>query len=564
MRILRRAVPVGVLALMACVSGARLAPVDANRAVRSTPHAARLPVPGAPASITAFVDVAVVPMDTERVLLHQTVLIDGGQIVALGPRGRVRVPAGATQVDGRGQYLIPGLADMHVHLFPFADTSSARIERLLFLFAANGVTTVRNMDYARQKAGTRALQVRARAAAGELWSPRIYTSGKVWPKDPAGTDVPPESIAVYVAAYKAAGYDFIKVYQESGPVRDSLLAAARRLRMPVSGHAPELGAKNLKESLAAITAGYASVEHLTPYMGHPQIRSLPPDTLEMRVLVASTKQAGVWNDPTLAIVPSMGSLGASFNDIPARLRMVKALQDAGAGLLLGTDAGWQNTLPPGAGVHVELQALVAAGLTPYQALATGACNVAAFFGTLDDAGTIAVGKRADLVLLRGNPLADIRHTARPAGVMIGGRWRAQAELDEQLAVLASSAADQPQSRTYDHAWRYVAPPAPRDQQGVLSWNDLYWAYAVETTGHAGFRGLTLTETQSTSLRHLRAAWKSPLAALADSLVSARGARDSQRLRRLVARHLAPYRAVLTSEQQTVFDAQAQAWLRSFE
>ena len=105
-------------------------------------------------------------------------------------------------------------------------------------------------------------------------------------------------------------------------------------------------------------------------------------------------------------------------------QIIKALQAAGAGLLSGTDVGgtWIPYMVPGFSLHRELAALVRAGLTPYQALVTSTRNVAAYFGTLTESGTVTVGKRADLVLLRGNPLVDIRNTTRPAGVMLGGRW----------------------------------------------------------------------------------------------------------------------------------------------
>jgi adenine deaminase len=108
-------------------------------------------------------------------------------------------------------------------------------------------------------------------------------------------------------------------------------------------------------------------------------------------------------------------------------------------VLLGTDdAGADGTLP-GVAVHRELQLLVKAGLTPYQALATGTRNmglfVKTFFHTRDETGTIAVGQRADLVLLQQNPLEDIRHTRQPAGVMVGGRWLPRAELDRRLAAI---------------------------------------------------------------------------------------------------------------------------------
>jgi imidazolonepropionase-like amidohydrolase len=120
-----------------------------------------------------------------------------------------------------------------------------------------------------------------------------------------------------------------------------------------------------------------------------------------------------------------------------RRQLIRALQAGGAGLLLGSDAP-QIYNVPGYSIHRELEALVAAGLTPYQALETGTRNVALFFGTSAHTGTIEVGKRADLVLLEGNPLADIRNTGPRAGVMLRGRWLPQAEIEFRLSAIAKS------------------------------------------------------------------------------------------------------------------------------
>ena len=126
--------------------------------------------------------------------------------------------------------------------------------------------------------------------------------------------------------------------------------------------------------------------------------------------------------------------------IEVRRKLLKSLHDAGAGLLLGSDAP-QVWNVPGFSVHRELEALVAAGLTPYQALATGTRNVATYFGTTDRAGTIAVGKQADLVLLDANPLTDIRNTTRRAGVMLRGVWLPQAEIQRRLDGIAAGYAN---------------------------------------------------------------------------------------------------------------------------
>jgi imidazolonepropionase-like amidohydrolase len=442
---------------------------------RAQAPASRPPVPGAPAGVTAFVGVSVVPMDTNRVLPGYTVLVEGGRVTALGPSTKVKVPAGATQIDGQGKFLIPGLADMHAHLRSLV-AAPADLERWLFLYVANGVTTIRNMDASGDVKGE-LLQFKARAAAGTLWSPRIYTSRSIY--GPSFSAYPaPAEIAKYVAAYQAAGYDHIKYYNgEQGELFDSLVAAARRLGMPIAGHAENQSQQEeVFDGLdKALRAGFASIEHLTGYhhgvLGTPNLSKVP-------ALVAATKRAGVWNCPTLwriwetqwgmrndtaaawpelqywyspSAIANFKSLEPFPEDIPkvdAARRLVKALQDSGAGLLLGVDVEAARGVladPAVAGfsVHRELQAFVRAGLTSYQALLTGTRNVAAYFKTLDETGTVAVGKRADLVLLDGNPLDDIRHTERPAGVMIGGRWLARPELDRRLAEIKAAVAVSP-------------------------------------------------------------------------------------------------------------------------
>jgi imidazolonepropionase-like amidohydrolase len=123
--------------------------------------------------------------------------------------------------------------------------------------------------------------------------------------------------------------------------------------------------------------------------------------------------------------------------IEMRRRLIKALHAAGAGLLLGSDAP-QIYNVPGFSTHRELESLVSAGLTPYQALETGTRNIATYFGTQKETGTIEKGKRADLILLDADPLADIRSTTRRSGVMVRGRWLPQAEIEQRLAEVAKA------------------------------------------------------------------------------------------------------------------------------
>ncbi|MBA2527733.1 MAG: amidohydrolase family protein [Pyrinomonadaceae bacterium] len=432
-------------------------------------------------SVVAFVDVTVIPMDRERTIPRHTVVVRGGRIVAMGPSDRVKVPAGGVKVDGRGKFLIPGLAEMHAHI-PGGETPDTVVERTLFLYVSGGITTIRGM-----LGHPRHLDLRARASRNELLSPTIYTSGPSL----NGTSVPtPGAAARIVTEQKAAGYDFLKIHPGvTGEVFDTLAATAKRVGIRFSGHVP------LDVGLArALEAGYATIDHLDGYV-EAMVRDGSPVTAaeselfglnlgehleESRVpaLVEATRGAGVWNVPTQILMENLvpgetvealerrpemryvspgtlskwaetkrsllketGSSEESARRVMlVRRKLIKALHAGRAGLLLGSDAP-QIYNVPGFSTHRELAALVAAGLTPYQALETGTRNVAIFFGTLSTSGTIGVGKRADLVLLDANPLSDVKNTTRRAGVMLRGRWLPKGEIDNRLATIAKSVGD---------------------------------------------------------------------------------------------------------------------------
>jgi imidazolonepropionase-like amidohydrolase len=199
------------------------------------------------------------------------------------------------------------------------------------------------------------------------------------------------------------------------------------------------------------------------------------DESKLPALVAATRKAGVWNVPTQVLLENLVLAGSSAElarrpemryvapetraqwaevkesmlqetgstpesarrTIAMRRKLIKALHAAGAGLLLGSDAP-QIYNVPGFSTHRELESLVAAGLTPYQALETGTRNIAKYFGTEREMGTVEQGKRADLILLEADPLADIRNTTKRAGVMVRGRWLPQAEIERRLAAVAKA------------------------------------------------------------------------------------------------------------------------------
>ena len=443
----------------------------------------------APTSAVAFVDVNVVPMDRERIIEAQTVVVLGTRIQAIGPVDETEVPEGARRIEGSGRYLMPGLADMHAHVD----------EDALLLFLANGVTTVRNMH-----GGPAYLELRERIARGELLGPTIYTAGPIidgpvelWPGN-AAPPLPPDAYEVIesrrdgervVREQAAAGYDFIKVYDNiPAEAYEGVTTAARELGIPVAGHVP------FGVGLAGVTlTNIASIEHLRGYIYElfadgaelslgwdKRSRFLAwnyVDTTRFARVIQATVDAGIWNVPTLtryqknmmpteehlrrytspqaryvnpAIIERMMT-GRSFaanarygsfveadfvagrKVFETKKAFVKALNDAGANILLGSDDGFS-----GFATHEELRNLADAGLTPYEAIATGTKNAAAFLEAADEFGTVAVGMRADLVLLEDNPLTNVRHLQNRTGVMVRGRWFAEIELKQMLDQLAAS------------------------------------------------------------------------------------------------------------------------------
>ncbi len=435
------------------------------------------PAPRPPDSVVAFVDVTVIPMDRDRMLPAQTVVVQGDRISAIGPRGQVKLPRGSRKVDGRGKFLIPGLAEMHAHI-PGGEVADSLVERTLFMYVARGITTIRGM-----LGHPKHLDLRARVGRGELLSPTIYTSGPSL----NGNSVPtPGAAARAVTEQKAAGYDFLKIHPGiDGEVFDTLAVTAQRLGIRFAGHVPL--AVGLER---ALETGYTTIDHLDGYI-EAMVRqgassasqseffglNLGPhlDPSRLPALVQATKEARVWNVPTQVLMENLvpetsvealeqrpemryvsretksewaktkSSMLAETGSTPesarrvmdVRRKLIKALNAAGAGLLLGSDAP-QIYNVPGFSTHRELESLVAAGLTPYQALETGTRNIAVFFRTQQKTGTIEVGKRADLVLLDANPLAAVKNTASQSGVMLRGRWLPKSEIDTRLAAIAKS------------------------------------------------------------------------------------------------------------------------------
>ena len=421
--------------------------------------------PAAQAPALAFVGVTVIPMDKDGVVADQTVVVRDGRIESVTPSAKAQLPPGAVRVEAKGKFLMPGLGEMHAHIPGGASPDSA-VERTLFLYAANGVTTIRGM-----LGDPRHLVYRERVARGELVSPRIYTAG---PSFNAKTSSTKEMAVEAVIAQKKAGYDLLKIHPGvPRDVFDALAARADELKIPFAGHVP--AAVGLTR---ALEARYASIDHLDGFVEAMATTDAPSnffgvnlmnsiDESRLASIVAAAKSAGVWQVPTqvlldnlindvptdeLAARPEMKYMPAdtiknwvaqkqTFLKVPqaerARLlqlrrRLIKELHGAGVPFALGSDAP-QFWNVPGFSAHRELKSLVDAGLSPYQALRTGTANVGVYFKTETTTGTVAAGKRADLVLLDANPLQSIENTWKISGVVLNGRWLSKADIDKRLA-----------------------------------------------------------------------------------------------------------------------------------
>jgi imidazolonepropionase-like amidohydrolase len=439
--------------------GARAADTSARRPA-DPPVLDLTPPPPAAYAITG---VSVVPMDRDRVLARHTVLVRDGRIAAVGPDGRVGIPAGVTRIDGRGRFLIPGLADMHVHLLERSE---------LLAYAANGITTVRNLHGL-----GRHLAWRDSLARGELLGPRLFTSGPIVDGDPptrrtnvvVTTAAQAESVVV---AQKAAGYDFLKIYDNVPPDLYRVLAAtAKRVGLPMVGHLPspvglegflevrgQAGLEHVEELLPFFRDGRdtAGIGRLAAALAAARVRVTPTVTVHASALAQARGWAAVRARPAMRYMrPETARMWgwdqtgqANDGNAAARERfertvgfferaLIPALHRAGVPLLAGTDAPIAAIIP-GFALVEEIAMFRRAGLSPYEALRTATANPAEFLGRGGEFGVIAAGASADLVLLDASPLLDPATLARPRGVMLRGSWLPREWLDAALARLAAS------------------------------------------------------------------------------------------------------------------------------
>lgn len=438
----------------------------------TTPGIAQDPISNRQRDVV-FRGVNVIPMDRERVLENQTVVVRNGRITAMGNDGAVRYSNNALVVEAKGRYLLPGWAEMHAHVPPIDDLGPMR--DVLTLYLANGITTIRGMlGHAKH------LELRSKIRSGEILGPHFFTTG---PSFNGQTVKTAERGAQMVREQKAAGYDYLKLHP--GLTNETFPAIARTAQevgIPFAGHVSfNVGVWR------AIDARYSSIDHLdgfveaiTPgsdtlveqetglfgaWIAHQadaaQIPRLTKALREKAIRVVPTQAlAERWLSPapaeTFTAAPEMKYMTAqevknwvnakenytrnpNFSKeragkfLQIRRKLLYECQKAGVDLLLGSDAP-QVFNVPGFSIHHEMQYLVDAGLTPYETLRTGTVNVATYLAQ-PDAGTVKVGNVSDLVLLSGNPLRDIAQTRSIEGVMVGTNWLSKNYIEKELKKL---------------------------------------------------------------------------------------------------------------------------------
>jgi imidazolonepropionase-like amidohydrolase len=391
-----------------------------------------------------------------------------------------------TIIDGSGKYLIPGLWDMHTHVW--SD------EYFFPLLIANGVTGIRDMFESVKAAET----WKKKIAEGRIYGPEMRIAGPIldgpkpiWPGSVA-VSTPEEGRRAVDSLKDILHTDFIKVYSLLS--RESYFAIAdeaRKKQIPFAGHVP-----NVVSVSEAAKAGQKSQEHLYGFLeeasdsadylmqvvqGKIKDSALSDRSQRMQFLFRTynirkleellhkIKTTGTWICPTLTVLHAIGYLNdttlqndprmqymirgirngwdprkdprfstwtpGTFNayqqDFAYKLRLVKALRDAGIPLLAGTDFPNPYCFP-GFGLHEELQWMVKAGLTPAEALQTATINPARYFGIEQRTGSIAEGKTANLVILEANPLLDISNTQKIGTVILRGKVLHRAALQALL------------------------------------------------------------------------------------------------------------------------------------
>ncbi|HYO78420.1 MAG TPA: amidohydrolase family protein [Thermoanaerobaculia bacterium] len=408
------------------------------------------------AQTVVFRNANVISMTSPKVAEKQTVVVRDGKIDAILKAGAA-LPKDAKVIDASGKFLMPGLAEMHGHIPP-PNAPAGLLDDVLYLYLANGITTVRGM-----LGHDGQINIREYQKKGQVHAPNLYVAG---PSFTGQTVNSPQEAIDRVKAQKKEGWDLLKVHP--GLTReeyDAMAKAAREEGIRFAGHVPES-----VDLMHAIDAGHETFDHIDGYLEYTGGDKGAIDQAKLAAAIKKSKEAGVWIVPTSALwkilfngVP-LEKLRAypELDYVPAnaitswskmyeqraaqlkadqvktmldnRVKILRALHEGGVKILMGTDAPQQFSVP-GFSLHRELQEMKAAGMSNYEILKRGTAIVGEYFKKQDSFGTIEAGKRADVVLLSANPLTDIANVSKIDGVMVRGRWYSRADIDERLLAI---------------------------------------------------------------------------------------------------------------------------------
>jgi imidazolonepropionase-like amidohydrolase len=435
-------------------------------------------------------NVSIIDMTGAPLKKDMTVVVSGNRLTAIGSAGNVRVPRTAQVIDARGKFLIPGLWDMHVHLFNNVSGSGTNNKEVYFsLFIANGVTGVRDM-FTDADDIKLVREWQSELEAGRLTGPRIAPGSAIVDGVPTflpnlfGVATPEEGRAA-VRKLKADGAGFIKVYWNLKPdVYRAIADEAKKLGIAVAGHVP------FSMSAAEVSdAGQKSIEHLTGILEtcsskEVELRAAkmsPPalaeelwktyDENKCRELFRRFAKNRTWQTPTAVLHRANVLSDEDFIRKDERLKYIapkdrqdwvqragqtrklalltrrqrfekmlstiRTMYQNGVPMLTGTDVGNPFVIA-GFSLHDELELFVQGGLSPLQALETATVNPAKYLGWQNKFGTIEKGKIADLVLLDANPLEEIGNTRKIFAVILNGKYLPKEDLQQMLADVEKS------------------------------------------------------------------------------------------------------------------------------
>ncbi|MGB5481597.1 MAG: amidohydrolase family protein [Eudoraea sp.] len=419
-------------------------------------------------------------MNSEDILHDYSLVVKGGIIQKIESTSSFETPKGVRTIDATGKYLIPGLSDMHVHLEGLAwnvvyqgnngyTPEQLSYEHLLLPYIAHGITSVNVMS-----AFPELLVIRDSINKGKLLGPQLTLSkmidgsGKAWPP-PISTWVNnPQEAKNAVIETKNLGYDRIKVYSFlDKDCYDTIVKTSLELGIPVDGHIPRsTSIEYIAKSGQSMIAHSEELLNFVNDFNTENIESISKLLVDNEIWITATlittnnllhlledpnelnkegtefqhpQAKDVWNFVYQNLYKPMPAshreyLNNAFSEF--QKPFIAHFQEEGGKILAGTDALVPPTLP-GISLHHEMELLVEAGLTPYEALKTATINPQLFLEN-EKAGIVEEGKSANLVLLAGNPLEHISNTQLIEGVFIQNQWINKTELKEKMNQVSKS------------------------------------------------------------------------------------------------------------------------------